>query len=210
MGIRNIVYDNSGVVTDDIHNVLATVNAMLVDRDLDQIPLERYRALIVQDFRSFWTQLGVEDPIASIQREYEREYAQLPIPGLLPGAYATLQFFFENKIPQYMVSAQPTEFLLRELATNHVASFFTEIIGMSRNKTQDLAALLQRNSANPKETVFITDMTCDILAGRACGVHTLAVLSGYHTREQLSTVELNPANLIPDITALPRWIEHYQ
>ena len=43
--------------------------------------------------------------------------------------------------------------------------------------------------APPEETVFVGDMHFDVLAGLAAGVTTLAVTTGYESREQLEALQ---------------------
>lgn len=53
------------------------------------------------------------------------------------------------------------------------------------DKTQAIHQILAENQIVPGEAVFVGDMEHDIAAGKAGGVHTCAVLTGYNHCETL-------------------------
>ena len=53
------------------------------------------------------------------------------------------------------------------------------------DKTQKIHQILHENALSPRQTLFVGDMEHDIEAGKAGGVHTCAVLTGYNHVEKL-------------------------
>ena len=70
-----------------------------------------------------------------------------------------------------------------------IGSFITKPYIGIEDKTSKIHHILDENHLNRDETLFVGDMEHDIEAGRAGGVHTCAVLTGYNHLEKLQAME---------------------
>jgi phosphoglycolate phosphatase len=99
------------------------------------------------------------------------------------------------------------------VAQEHLTSvgalnFFDYVIGSdsgygSKPDPAPLLALAAKIGIPAEGCVMVGDSTHDLIAGRAAGMHTVAVLTGLAVREDLE----NLADMVlPDVSHLPAWI----
>ncbi len=64
---------------------------------------------------------------------------------------------------------------------------FAEILGndVEKSKVKKIQSVLERYAVKPMETVFITDTLGDIKEASECGVRSIGVTWGYHSKETL-------------------------
>ncbi len=104
-----------------------------------------------------------------------------------------------------IISSHPHDKLIQEANEYGFYDYFQEINGSIHNKTEAISDILQKNNFDPKQTLYIGDMTHDVDAGKSAGVTTIALSSGYQSAEKLS--ESNPDYLISNISELNQLVE---
>jgi phosphoglycolate phosphatase len=70
-----------------------------------------------------------------------------------------------------------------------LAEFITKAYIGIADKTQKIHQILAENGLERRQTLFVGDMEHDIEAGKAGGVQTCAVLSGYNHGEKLRALQ---------------------
>jgi pyrophosphatase PpaX len=132
------------------------------------------------------------DECIRIYRAYYGEHSAA-ITTLLPGVEETLSVLAQRGIKMGFVTSkrrEAAEMLLEHLDALHYMDVRIGPLEVTEHKphpepVQKAMALL---GVQPEETVFVGDMHFDVLAGLAAGVVTLAVATGYETREQLEAL----------------------
>jgi phosphoglycolate phosphatase len=74
-------------------------------------------------------------------------------------------------------------------------------MGGSSDKTASIKQVIERHQLKRSETLFIGDMKYDVLQGKKAKVVTAAVLTGYQSCDQLSSVL--PDFILPNLKGLP-------
>jgi HAD superfamily hydrolase (TIGR01509 family) len=113
---------------------------------------------------------------------------------LLPGAGALLQALQDAGVAMGFASSKSCAAACRLLDHLGVLSCFEARIGpeqVTRTKPDPEPVLkaMEVLGASREEAVFVGDMHFDLLAGAAAGVRTLAVTTGYATREALEQLQ---------------------
>lgn len=73
------------------------------------------------------------------------------------------------------------------LELHNLKQYFKEILGndVEKSKVKKIQDVLLRYSLQPSETVLITDTLGDIKEANQCGVKSIAVTWGFHSKERL-------------------------
>ncbi len=96
-----------------------------------------------------------------------------------------------------------------QLQAAGVAGHFDFIAGFdsgfgAKPDPDPLLAFVRRHRLNPARVAMVGDSAHDMIAGRAAGMRTLAVLTGVAGHDDLASLA---DAVLPDIGALPGWLE---
>ncbi len=97
-----------------------------------------------------------------------------------------------------VVSSSGSNSIANFLVKEKVREYFEDILGadVSRSKIVKINYVLEKYKIKPTDAVFITDSLGDILEGNKCGILSIGVTWGTHSRETLS--KGNPVAIIDD------------
>jgi phosphoglycolate phosphatase-like HAD superfamily hydrolase len=203
MVIRNLILDWSGTLVDDLLPVLHTTNHVLRLHGKAELTLAGFRRDFCLPVRRFYEARIPEVPQAELEREFLAHYPQYRHEiQVLPAAKEFLRFCAATGRPVFVASSadrgtydsRMAEFGIVEL----VRRAYLEIV----DKTETVHQILAENGLEPAATMFVGDMEHDIAAGRAGGVRTCAVLTGYNHSEKLRA--LQPDLVCADLGELRR------
>lgn len=92
------------------------------------------------------------------------------------------------------------------LELHNLKHYFKEILGndVEKSKVKKIQDVLQRYNIQPSETILITDTLGDIREASQCGVKSIAVTWGFHSKETLEKgqphqIINHPNEIIKDI-----------
>jgi len=184
--IRNIIFDWSGTLVDDLPAVWKATNYVLVKADKPAITLEEFRAEFCLPFTKFYdryvphiTRPQLELWFHSHFREAQDSFVELP------HAREFLEFCRQRGIRTFLLSTvHPDHFAVQARVTGFGEYLDRPYLGVV-DKSAKIHAILEENQLNPEETLFIGDMQHDIETARHGGVHSCAVLTGYNSLDQL-------------------------
>jgi len=125
-----------------------------------------------------------------------------PFPGIAR-ALARLYGRYELAI----VSNTKRQIVEKDLKKRGLRKFFSLVEGGDHdsNKTQRLKNVLEKAGVEKRNAVMVGDTQTDIVAGKALGVKTLAVVYGWETRERLSKAK--PDFFVAKPSGIPKAIE---
>lgn len=184
--IRNIIFDWSGTLVDDLPAVLQASNFVLTRAGKTEMTLEQFRAEFCLPFTNFYSRHTPEVPMPQLEEWFHAEFrrAQAAVCEL-PHARAFLKFCQKKKLRLFLLSSVLTDHFQVQSGVTGFGAFLEKPYTGVWDKREKIHDILRENALRPEETLFIGDMQHDIETARHGGVHSCAVLTGYNTLDQL-------------------------
>jgi len=184
--IRNLIFDWSGTLVDDLQAVWQATNALFRRAGVPEMSLEEFRARFALPFTGFYARWVPNLPLARLESWFHEEFRRYEqLVKELPHARDFLQFCRDRGVRTFLLSTLHPDHFAEETAVNGFDRYLDHpYLGVWDKRTR-IQELLATHGAEPRETLFVGDMQHDIEAGRQGGVHTCAVLTGYNRLDQL-------------------------
>ena len=184
--IRNIIFDWSGTLVDDLPAVLQASNYVLARAGKPPMTLEQFRAEFTLPFKKFYDRHTPNIPMGQLEEWFHGEFKRAQVAVCeLPYAREFLEFCRAHKIRTFLLSAaHPDHYRVHCQVTGFDVYLNRAYTGVL-DKRHTIHEILVENQLDPRETLFIGDMEHDIDAAKHGGVHSCAVLTGYNTLQQL-------------------------
>lgn len=201
--IKNILFDWSGTLANDLPPVLKACNAIFTHFGRKELTLDEFRRHFRLPFSGFYAEFIPEATDEGLEVLYERFFSGLHDEvDLLPGALEILDFcrttgrrtFLLSTIKHIHFEAQAGRLGVRD-AFEHP---YTGIM----DKREKIREILHEQNLNPTETIFVGDMVHDIETARHGGVTSVAVLTGFDPLEKLAPAR--PDAIVADLHTLQR------
>mgnify|MGYP001615958707 CR=1 FL=1 len=127
---------------------------------------------------------------------------------LYPGVKEFIERFQNKKL--IIISNKRTLFVELILENNGIKKYFKEIYGEGNSACLKpdpclVLQLITKYKIKPEKTLFIGDMTIDVMTGKNAGVPTCAVTYGFESREKLLAAK--PDYLVDDLSQLAGLID---
>lgn len=184
--IRNIIFDWSGTLVDDLPAVWKATNIVLAQSGRPEMSLEEFRAEFSLPFTNFYNRHTPHVPLPQLEDWFHSHYREIQDSVLeLPHAREFLEFCRGRGLRMFLLSTiQREHFLVQSRVTGFDAFLDRAYTGVL-DKREKIHDILAENRLVPDETLFIGDMQHDIETSHHGGIHSCAVLTGYNTLEQL-------------------------
>jgi phosphoglycolate phosphatase-like HAD superfamily hydrolase/ADP-ribose pyrophosphatase YjhB (NUDIX family) len=184
--IRNIIFDWSGTLVDDLPAVLRASNFVLEQAGKPEMSLETFRAEFSLPFAKFYDRHTPHVPMPQLEDWFHTSFkhAQASVVEL-PHARDFLVFCREKKIRTFLLSTVHADYFKEQCRVNGFDAFLDRPYTDVWDKRKKIHELLVENELKADETLFIGDMEHDIETARHGGIHSCAVLTGYNTLAQL-------------------------
>lgn len=184
--IRNIIFDWSGTLVDDLPAVWEASNYVLTQAGREEMSLEQFRAEFCLPFKIFYDRHTPDVPMAQLEEWFHGRFRQVQSSVCaLPHSQKFLEFCRQHKIRTFLLSTvAPDHFAVQEQATGFGKYLDRPYVGVW-DKRQKIHDIIKENQLTPEETLFIGDMQHDIETAKHGGIHSCAVLTGYNTLTQL-------------------------
>jgi phosphoglycolate phosphatase-like HAD superfamily hydrolase len=184
--IRNVLFDWSGTLVDDLPAVLEATNHVLRQAGRLPLTLEQFRAEFCLPFTLFYDRFVPDLPLPKLEQWFHSRFKQAQdsvVP--LPHAREFLEFCRARGLKLFVLSTVRPDHFMKQAARAGFGEFFDRTYLGVHDKRAKIASILTENHLDPDETVFIGDMQHDVDTAKAGGVHSVAVLTGYNRLEQL-------------------------
>ncbi|MCU0789088.1 MAG: HAD family hydrolase [Verrucomicrobia bacterium] len=184
--IRNIIFDWSGTLVDDLPAVLDATNYVLMQSDRPEMTLEEFRAEFCLPFNLFYDKHIPHIPIHQLEEWFHSRFAQ--VQGsvcALPHAREFLGFCQEQNIRTFLLSAVSHQYYAVQSGVTGFGPYIQNPYLAVWDKRMKIVEILTSNGLRLEETLFIGDMQHDIETAKHGGIHSCAVLTGYNTAAQL-------------------------
>jgi phosphoglycolate phosphatase len=188
--IRNIIFDWSGTLVDDLPAVWEASNFVLTQAGQPEMSLDQFRAEFCLPFTIFYDKHTPDVPMAQLETWFHGRFREVQSSvAALPHAREFLEFCRQHKLRTFLLSTvAPEHFAVQDRATGFSQFLDRPYTGVW-DKRQKIHEILAENQLHPEETLFIGDMQHDIETARHGGIHSCAVLTGYNTLAQLRTAQ---------------------
>jgi phosphoglycolate phosphatase len=207
--IRNIIFDWSGTLVDDLPPVVDATNAVLRHCGKPALTRDEFLREFELPFERFYARVLPENPLETLEPIFHGAFeSSNEQASPLPHALDFLAFCRSTQRRCFVLSSAHPAHLKRQADEFGFAPFFEEVYAGVRNKTLVIHDLLARHALDSRETVFVGDMTHDIETARHGGVRSIAVLTGYQSAVTLAVTE--PDLIVRDLAHLRALIIEHQ
>lgn len=203
MPIKLCVFDWSGTISDDRLPVYQANRKLCEHYGVTLLPYNEWLRATTMTPREYFASVGVTDNQETLFRIYKQYYIDVinsgTIPTVYPEAKPTLSALSEHNVLA-VVSSHPVESLQQEADHFDLRHLFKRLVGESKNKTEDLLTLVHKLGYSTDETVYVGDMIYDIRSAKAASITSIAVTTGYHSKNMLQAE--HPDHIIDNLTQL--------
>ncbi len=211
MKYTHIIWDFNGTLFNDVEAGIASVNKMLKERGLSEIPsVEYYRKIFKFPIIEYYRDLGFDfesEPYEVLAPIWVELYNLNSKASLLQaGAVEFLQYCRGRDIPQILLSATERNMLTEQIKDLGIDGYFDEIMGLDNihaYSKQELAIRWKERCASA-DPLFIGDTEHDAAVARAIGADCVLVCNGHQGREHLESLG---CNMFDDLHAV---LEHFK
>ena len=184
--IRNIIFDWSGTLVDDLPAVLKASNFVLTQAGKTEMSLEQFRAEFSLPFTKFYDRHTPDVPMPQLEEWFHGSFKQAQSSVVeLPHARDFLEFCRAKKFRTFLLSTVHADHFAAQCRVTAFDAYLEKSYTDVWDKRKKIHDILAENNLKPDETLFIGDMEHDIETARHGGIHSCAVLTGYNTLEQL-------------------------
>ena len=199
--IRNVIFDWSGTLADDLRPVLQATNSIFREYGRKELSVEEFRIHFRLPFGPFYSQFLPEATAEGLEVLYEKFFAGMQGEiALLPGAVEFLDFCDATGRRKFLLSTIKAAHFETQATRLGVATRFEHPYVQVMDKREKIREILATHSLVPAETMFVGDMVHDIETARHGGVMSVAVLTGFDSLEKLSPAK--PDVIVQNLTAL--------
>lgn len=184
--IRNVIFDWSGTLVDDLPAVLDATNHVLAKAGLPAMTRDRFRAEFKLPFTGFYEKYTPDIPLERLEEWFHGRFKQVQDSvEELPHARGFLEFCRERGLRTLLLSTLHPDHFAVQIRKNGFDTFLDHPYLGVWDKRQKIGEILTHHGLDPAETVFIGDMEHDIETARHGGIRSVGVLTGYNSLDQL-------------------------
>lgn len=204
--IRNVIFDWSGTLVDDLPAVWRATNHVFAQAGVSEITLDRFRAEFCLPFTRFYQRYTPHVPMPQLEAWFHGRFKEVQDSVVeLPHARGFLEFCRQRGLRTFLLSTVHRDHFAAQTARNRFDEFLDRPYIEVGDKRAKIHEILTENNLLPDETLFIGDMEHDIETARHGGIFSCAVLTGYNRLEQLRAAE--PDLIVEHLGELQNLIE---
>jgi phosphoglycolate phosphatase-like HAD superfamily hydrolase/ADP-ribose pyrophosphatase YjhB (NUDIX family) len=204
--IRNIIFDWSGTLVDDLPAVWKATNIVLAQAGRPEMSLAEFRAEFSLPFTNFYNRHTPHVPLPQLEDWFHNHYREIQDSvEELPHARDFLEFCRGRGVRAFLLSTIQREHFEAQSQVTGFSAFLDRAYTGVLDKREKIHEILAENRLAPDETLFVGDMQHDIETARHGGIYSCAVLTGYNTLEQLR--EAKPDLIVEHLGELRRVLE---
>src|ERR1041385_6489529 len=184
--IRNIIFDWSGTLVDDLPAVWKATNYVLKQAERAEMSLEQFRAEFCLPFTIFYDRHIPHIPLPQLETWFHSRFREVHHSVCeLPHAREFLKFCRARKLRTFLLSTVHRDHFSAQCAIIGFGEYLDTPYVNVWDKREKIHEILEEHALEPEETLFVGDMQHDIETARHGGIHSCAVLTGYNSLQQL-------------------------
>ncbi len=198
---RNLIFDWSGTLVDDLGPVIEATNVVLEKYAIATLDREAFRRCFRLPYPEFYAELLPNIPLEELEALFRPAFERAITPvTVLPHAREKLEWCTALGIRAFVLTSMDTLAFERQMDEFGLRHHFEATYSGVLDKREIIHQILETHGLDPKETAFVGDMTHDVETARHGGVSSIAVLTGYNHAEILAAVR--PDLTVPDLGVL--------
>ena len=198
---RNLIFDWSGTLVDDLAPVLEATNAVLGKYGVPPLDRESFRRRFRLPYPEFYAEILPAVPIEELEARFRTAFEATLTPAtVLPHAREKLEWCAALGIRCFVLTSMDSTAFERQLHAFGLSHFFETTYSGVIDKRELIHGILANHNLDPAETALVGDMTHDVETARHGGISSIAVLTGYNHPEILAQV--CPDLTVPDLGVL--------
>ena len=203
---RNLIFDWSGTLVDDMGPVIEATNAVLGKYGIAPYDREGFRRGFRLPYREFYAEILPGVSLEELEAHFRPAFDAAVSPvTVLPHAREKLEWAKARGLRMFVLTSMDADAFLRQLHEFGMEDFFEKTYAGVLDKRDLIDRIIETPGLDREETAFVGDMTHDIETARHGGISSIAVLTGYHHAEVLAAVR--PDITVPDLGVLLRMME---
>ncbi len=212
MSIDLIIFDWSGVVSDDSNTVVYALNAAFSQQGLPGVDLRTFCDNYGNIEGVLGEKYGVAIPVKEFWNLYQHFIKTSPVrPVMITGVDNVLPQVNHNR-KLVVFSSHPQECLDEESSRYRIRQYFHLLEGGVVDKNKRIGGFLNELGVNRDNVVYVGDTVVDVEAARKAGVRFVGVLTGYHGSRFYGSSKFLEAgvpkeNIIKALDELPALLE---
>src|SRR5437016_4324839 len=160
--IRNVIFDWSGTLVDDLPAVWRATNYVLLQAERTEMTLEQFRAEFALPFTAFYDRHIPHIPLPQLEEWFHSRFRQVQDSVCpLPHAREFLEFCRENKLRTFLLSTVHRDHFAVQTAVTGFGQFLERAYVNIWDKRKKIHEILEENQLVPEETMFVGDMQHD-------------------------------------------------
>ncbi len=203
---RNLIFDWSGTLVDDLPPVLEATNHVLTLYGREPLDREGFRRRFRLPYREFYEEMLPGVALEELEDHFRAAFSASTSPvTILPHAREKLEWCRAHGIRCFILSSMDAAAFQRQLADLGLADFFEATYAGVLDKRERILGILETHRLLPEESAFVGDMTHDVETARHGRLTSIAVLTGYTHPGPLAVAR--PDITVPDLEALRKLLE---
>ncbi len=206
MMFRNLIFDWSGTLGDDMALTIEATNYVLAQYELPPLDKKQFRnefQLPYPDYYAWKTPGAKLEDLENYYR-FAFDHSSTPV-TLIPHAMEFMEWCRAQGIRCFALTSMDPKAFDEQSSMLGIKPFFEGIHSGIHNKEHYIPQVMERHGLKPEETAFIGDMQHDIRAAHCAGITGIGVLTGYNNAAQLA--ESEPELTVPHLGALRALLE---
>jgi phosphoglycolate phosphatase len=176
MAIKNIIFDWSGVISDDKKiNCYEAGMRLFARYKVKRMSYKKFCSEFDMPYLVFYHKY-IHAPANEIERIYSEEIKKLPLPKVYPEAKKVLVELKKQGYHMTIFSSMSTNRLSEELKQNGLLHIFVSPKSGVRDKVLAFKEFIHENGYKKKETLYVADMVHDIHAAKRAGIRIVSIV----------------------------------
>lgn len=198
---RNLIFDWSGTLVDDLGPVIEATNAVFERYNLPPFDRDNFRRQFRLPYSDFYAEFLPNIPLAELETHFRPAFSAVKTPvTILPHAREKLEWCTQHGIRAFVLTSMDTQAFERQVDDFELRHHFEATYSGIIDKRDMIHRIIEQHRLKPHETAFVGDMTHDVETARHGGLSSIAVLTGYQHPEVLAAVR--PDLTVPDLEVL--------
>ncbi|MBU1177613.1 HAD family hydrolase [Patescibacteria group bacterium] len=201
---KGIIFDWSGVITQNLESIYCLAMTVLAQFGVDKISLAEFRREWEQPYMLFYNKYVPDLTIGEEKKAFAQALKKCPRSQPYPGMNEFLRKLKKTGADLLILSSELPDYIPEEMEALQIENVFSKIYFDVHDKEKVIRSIVAERELDPNKSYFIGDTTHEIEAGRAAGLKTIGTLWGIHSREKLETVK--PDFIAADLVELEKYL----
>jgi phosphoglycolate phosphatase len=196
---KNLIFDWSGTLVDDLGPTLEATNAVLQLHGKDTMNKDEFRRRFRLPYSEFYEECLPGVLLGELENHFRHAFAHSSIPvTVLPHAREKLDWCKNNHVRCFVLTSMDQKTFEAQLDDLLMREFFEATYSGVLDKRHVIGELIDAHDLCVDETAFVGDMIHDVVTAKHGGVSSVAVLTGYTHHDVLLTV--SPDLIVDDLS----------